>query len=173
MYKKIFLMIFFNFQFIDISIKMILILFVMFFMNILYANFNPYFNKKYNKLEQLSSLSAFTLVFSANLYILEVSVNIKAICFLVITITNVLFFIPWFLSVLRIIILKYRDFFMKYFPKIAILILTVYDLFRKIGFDLFKFRQQANASLLNAKKKLEKYKKKKVSFNRRNALNHF
>lgn len=115
------------FQNIKVSLKITLILALMFLMIILYTNCKAY--------DKLSSVSACILVFSTNLYILEVNLNIKAICFLVIIFTNVIFFIPWFFSVLRINIFKYESYFMKYFPMIAVLTLTIYDTFHKIGFD--------------------------------------
>lgn len=155
MYRKIIIMLFFNFQSINISLKMSLIILVMFLGMVLYANFNPFVNKNYNTLEYFSSIAAFALVFAAYLYVLEVNVNVKAMCFVVISFTNILFFIPWIFSILRIIIFKYESFFIRRLPKIAIFILVIYDVFQKIGFNLTKLIRQSKASYLKIKENFE------------------
>ena len=124
MYRKICLLLFFNFQSLNISMKLTLIMFIMYMMLLLIIQCQPFILADHNNLEYYSSFSSFFLIFAAYLYILEISEVVKAICFIFINVINFFFILPWNVGMLRILLLKYSEIFLKYIPNMFYFILA-------------------------------------------------
>lgn len=173
MYRKIVLLLFFNFQSLNINLKLSVILLIMFIMLLLITHCRPFIYQNHNNLEFYSSFSAFFLIFVAYLYLTEVSLVIKAICFIMINLTNILFFIPWVFEVIRVIIFRYHSFFVSFLPKTTTIILVIertlnfmldencFNPFKlmkiaKLNYkQIFKLRKQAQKTKIGFKKELD------------------
>ena len=124
MFRKVSLLIFLNFQAVNLSVKLTIIMFIMYVMLLLIIKCQPFVLNDYNNLEYYSSLSSFFLIFVAFLYTVEISNPIKAICFIFINISNIIFCVPWFFGMIRIILFKYSALLLKYAPKPFIFIVV-------------------------------------------------
>jgi len=122
MYRKVCLLLFLNFQTLNLFMKLTIIMGMMFIMMLMIAEYQPFIMIEHNYLEYFSSISSFFLIFAAYLYLSEVNNFIKAICFVVINITNFLFFVSWSIGTLKILIFKYRQLFLKHMPRLVFII---------------------------------------------------
>lgn len=140
----------------------------MFWMLIFSIKYKPFVNKEHNNLEYFSSLSAVALLFAAYLYILEANIIVKAICFIMIHLTNILFSMPWIFGVLKIMIMKYYQGLAKIFPKTIAVILaiekTINDIIEENIFNPTKIIKIAISNFKSFNLKKTK-KRRKMSFN--------
>ena len=125
MYRKICLLLFLNFQTLNLFMKLTIMLCIMFLMMLMIVYHHPFIQLEHNYLEYYSSISSLFLIFATFLYVSEISDSVKAFCFLFISITNFLFVLSWGCGLLKILTFKYSRFFLKYIPSFVVLIITV------------------------------------------------
>ena len=139
MFRKIFF-IFVSVLQIQISVKGMILLTLSFISHFLIIIKQPFVMQRLNNLESKSSFAAFFTLFIGNLYICDISDSQKAICFVLIIITNTYFFCGFLFDVIYLLLTIHYDNIYKISPKIALVLARIFVGVEELDFTRFNLK---------------------------------
>jgi len=125
MFRKIFF-IFLSIIAIDVFLKGVILLSVSFISLFLVLQKQPFILSKLNDLEYKSNFAALITLFVGNLYLCDISQVIQDICFVLILLTNTLFFCNFLFNVLYLLLHIHFEKLYKLSPRLTTFITSIF-----------------------------------------------
>lgn len=120
MYRKIIFIIFLTVQ-IQVIIKVLVLLCLSFISLTMVLLYKPFILQDLNILELKSNFAALTVLFVGNLYLCDVSDNLKAFCFVGIVVINTWFFVNFLLDIIFLFFQINFEKFSKFSPRLTLI----------------------------------------------------